>query len=274
MIGHLSGMKLAVGVDHLIYGWVFFGLVMLLLFWVGSFWREDHAEPAHGAPARSTDAGSVRSPWPFAAAALAVAGVWPAYAAWLDARPLPAMPELRVEASGGWQPAAAFSTWVPHWVGADRQLRAAYARDGRPVMLELNYYATQRQGAELINSQNLMTLQLAERWSNVGETRTTVTVGGAQREVRQAKLRGSDGQRLLVWQWNLIGERATVNDHLAKLVLAVDRVGLQRDDGLSVVIATPYEDNADLPAAAETLSRFAADMEPGIAAALGRVDGP
>jgi EpsI family protein len=184
------------------------------------------------------------------------------------------MPELRVEASGGWQPAAAFSTWVPHWVGADRQLRAAYARDGRPVMLELNYYATQRQGAELINSQNLMTLQLAERWSNVGETRTTVTVGGAQREVRQAKLRGSDGQRLLVWQWNLIGERATVNDHLAKLVLAVDRVGLQRDDGLSVVIATPYEDNADLPAAAETLSRFAADMEPGIAAALGRVDGP
>jgi len=25
MIGHLSGNKLAVGVDHLIYGWLFFG---------------------------------------------------------------------------------------------------------------------------------------------------------------------------------------------------------------------------------------------------------
>ena len=35
MIAHLSDMKLALGVDHLIYGWVFFGLVMLLLFWVG-----------------------------------------------------------------------------------------------------------------------------------------------------------------------------------------------------------------------------------------------
>jgi exosortase A len=32
MTGHLSDMKLAVGVDHLIYGWVFFGFVMLLLF--------------------------------------------------------------------------------------------------------------------------------------------------------------------------------------------------------------------------------------------------
>ncbi len=40
MIAHLSDMKLALGVDHLIYGWVFFGLVMLLLFWVGSYWRD------------------------------------------------------------------------------------------------------------------------------------------------------------------------------------------------------------------------------------------
>ena len=40
MIGHLSNMQLAVGIDHYIYGWVFFGLVMLLLFWIGSFWRE------------------------------------------------------------------------------------------------------------------------------------------------------------------------------------------------------------------------------------------
>ena len=32
MIGHLSNMEYAVGVDHLIYGWIFFGLVMLILF--------------------------------------------------------------------------------------------------------------------------------------------------------------------------------------------------------------------------------------------------
>ena len=41
MIGHFSSMKLATGVDHLIYGWVFFGIVMLLMFWIGGFWRED-----------------------------------------------------------------------------------------------------------------------------------------------------------------------------------------------------------------------------------------
>jgi len=41
MIGHLSGMRLAVGVDHFIYGWVFFGIVVSLLFWLGSFWRDE-----------------------------------------------------------------------------------------------------------------------------------------------------------------------------------------------------------------------------------------
>jgi hypothetical protein len=46
MIGHLSSMQLATGVDHIIYGWLFFGLVMFLMFWIGSYWRED-TEPPH-----------------------------------------------------------------------------------------------------------------------------------------------------------------------------------------------------------------------------------
>ena len=61
LVGHLSSMKLAVGVDHLIYGWVFFGLVIGLLFWLGAFWRESAAPlpPARAfhqpTPARDAD---------------------------------------------------------------------------------------------------------------------------------------------------------------------------------------------------------------------------
>jgi exosortase A len=87
MIGHSSNMTLAVGVDHLIYGWAFFGLVMLLLFWVGSFWRED-APTASTAPigppaSRALSAPSAR----VAAAVLGVAacvGVWPAYGWYIE----------------------------------------------------------------------------------------------------------------------------------------------------------------------------------------------
>jgi len=274
MIAHLSDMKLALGVDHYIYGWVFFGIVMLLLFWIGSFWREDD-QPAPGQPesvaARSGRAGA-RPILPVALAALLVAALWPAYAGWLKTRPLPDMPALQIEAQGGWQPTDAFTTWVPHWVGADRQLRQPYAQAGRKVMLELNYYVTQRQDAELINSQNYMIPQKNPAWSNVGETLATVEIGGEPRQVRQAKMRGSDGQRLLVWQWNLINQRPVVSDHAAKLILALDRVRLKRDDGLSVLIATPYEETA-IETAAATLARFAADMEPAIGRTLDQVDG-
>ena len=40
MLGHLSGMTIATGVDHLVYGCGFFGVVMFLLFWLGSRWTE------------------------------------------------------------------------------------------------------------------------------------------------------------------------------------------------------------------------------------------
>jgi exosortase A len=277
MIAHLSDMKLALGVDHYIYGWVFFGIVMLLLFWVGSFWREDGQpqsnQPDRRAPvfAAARDA-STRSSWVAGILVLAVAGVWPAYARFLDSRALPVVAELQIEPHGGWQPAHAFTTWVPHWIGADRQLRLSFAQAGNPVLLELNYYVTQRQGAELINSQNFMVKQKDSAWSNIGEATAGVTIAGQTRQVRQARMRGTNGQRLLVWQWNLINQNPVVNDQIAKLILASDRVQLQRDDGLSVLIATPYEDG-EMEAATSTLSRFAADMDASIGRALDRVDG-
>jgi exosortase A len=275
MIAHLSDMKLALGVDHYIYGWVFFGFVMLLLFWIGSFWREDdQPEPVAVQPAAApVSSGPSRPLLPVALLTLAFVAVWPAYAFWLGQRALPAMPELQVEAQGGWQADETFTDWVPHWIGADRQLRQSYTQDGRNVMLELNYYVTQRQDAELINSQNFMIRQKDDVWSNVGESVTNVTIAGAQRPVRQAKLKSFNGQRLLVWQWNLINQQPVVSDHKAKLVLALDRVSLKRDDGLSVLIATPYEDT-DIQTAAATLARFAAEMEPAIARTLDQVDGP
>jgi EpsI family protein len=161
---------------------------------------------------------------------------------------------------------------VPHWVGADRQLRQSYTQAGHSVLLELDYYVTQRQDAELINSQNFMVRQKKAAWSNVGESIVTVQIDGQARQVRQARLRGSNGQRILVWQWNLINQRPVVSDPIAKLILAFDRVRLQRDDGLSVLIATPYGD-ADIKSAAATLARFAADMEPAIGRTLDQVDG-
>ena len=40
MIAHLSDMKYATGVDHLIYGWLWFGVVLFIMFAIGNIWRD------------------------------------------------------------------------------------------------------------------------------------------------------------------------------------------------------------------------------------------
>lgn len=261
MIAHLSGMKLALGIDHYIYGWVFFGIVMLLLFWIGSFWREDE----HGADRDRTGKAyaptQVRELKPLlvmGGTIILVALLWPVYASWLEHRPLPQMAQLKVDGAGGWQPAQAFSDWHPHWIGAARSLEQNYAKQGKAVLLRIDYYPTQRQDQELINSQNFMIKQKHKVWSNMGEALTKVNIGGHVMEVRQAKLRAYNRQRILVWQWNDIDGRVVNNDYLGKLILAWDKVRGSRDDGSSVLIATPYTD--DMQAAKATLAAFATDM--------------
>ncbi|MDP2561127.1 exosortase A [Psychrobium sp. 1_MG-2023] len=40
LIAHHSEMKYATGADHLIYGWLFFGLIIFVMFYVGGFWAD------------------------------------------------------------------------------------------------------------------------------------------------------------------------------------------------------------------------------------------
>jgi exosortase A len=86
LIGHFSGNKLAVGIDHLIYGWLFFGVVIGVMFLVGMRWAEPEAPPVAapaGASARATAAS-----WRSAAAGVAALMVLalPPAAAWRTER--------------------------------------------------------------------------------------------------------------------------------------------------------------------------------------------
>jgi exosortase A len=40
-IGHKTDMEYATGADHIIYGWLFFSIVLILLISIGKMWRED-----------------------------------------------------------------------------------------------------------------------------------------------------------------------------------------------------------------------------------------
>lgn len=273
MIAHLSDMKLATGVDHLIYGWVFFGLVMLLLFWAGSFWREDFPSDENAKTAASPIA---TAPIPLQRLALAtlavlgVAAVWPGYALYLKSHVMPpAHIELAAPAdTGGWQAdPAPLSNWKPEYQGSDASLMKTYRKGNKAVSLYLGYYGHQRDGAELVTSSNVLVVQEHRVWNNVGETRRAATIAGQPVQIIQTRLR-SAAQRLLVWNWDRVGGTYTTNAHLAKLLEAKTRLLGQRDDAAAIILSTPYEAKPDGAAAA--LQEFTNDMLPAIEASLKR----
>lgn len=272
LIGHFSDMKLAVGVDHFIYGWVFFGVVILLLFLAGSFWRDPPAPQAalEAAPPRSPASRSA-----LAAAAggvLLLAGLWPAYAGYLD-RPTDGN-DVRLESPAGlsgWvREAAPSAGWRPEYRGATASAFQLYRKDGNTVALYVAHYRNQKQGAELIGSQNSLAGPAESPWLVVGETARTEDFGAGPVQLHQTRLR-SPAQRLLAWDWYRIAGRDLSNPYFVKALLARDKLLGRGDDAAAIVLAAPYAERAD--AAEETLRQFARDMLPAIHASLAAVAG-
>jgi exosortase A len=270
MIAHLSDMKLALGIDHLIYGWLFFGLVMLLLFWLGSFWRD----PVTDTPGGSVDASprAVRVSGAgvagLAAAVVAIAATWPLYAAYLDrASEASGTPILATPAAAsGWSVhTMPLTDWRPRYGGASASVFQVYYKGDLAVALYLGYYRRQRQGAELVTSTNIMVQQKHPDWANVGESRRREDLGKGPVNIRQTQLR-SVGQRLLIWDWFRISGHDLSNPYFAKLLLARDKLLRRGDDAAAIILAIPYDERTDV--AQETLRQFVREMLPSIEATL------
>lgn len=277
MIAHLSDMKLALGVDHYIYGWVFFGLVMILLFWIGSFWREDD-EPA---PVRAMSAGGrVRLTVPMSGGGgnrkmmivgvgmLAAIGIGPLAAHLYQGNPgTSAHVTLEAPApAGGWQASSTPTwDWQPRYLGMTAQLQKAYVRGDQTASIYLAYYRNQHQDAELVNSQNVMIEQKHPLWSNIGEEIITIPLNGHSVQIRQTRLR-SPGMNLLIWDWYWLDGTYTSNHYAAKLIEARNKLLGGQRNAAGIVIATGYEEKIE-PAAA-VLRDVVAGMLPSIEASL------
>ena len=264
LIGHFSGMKLAVGIDHFIYGWVFFGVVIALLFWLGSFWREAPA-PAAGPATSDRRAPAAIVTVLAAAGVLALGAAAPLYATYLE-RPAPARAPLALEspaAASGWTAQAPPAGWRPAYAGAAASAYQAYRKDGRTVLLHLARYRDQKQGAELIGAGN--SLAGDAPWQAVAQGARREDLGAGPLELRETHLR-APGQRLLVWDWYRVSGRDFANPYLAKALLARDKLLGRGDEAAAVVLAAPYGERSDKAQA--DLRRFAREMLPAIHAAL------
>ncbi|HEY1042888.1 MAG TPA: exosortase A [Telluria sp.] len=244
MIGHLSGNTLAVGIDHFIYGWIFFGIVMFLLFWIGSFWREGTAAP--NAAAAETPAPGARRLAPaavaLAAALIAVAAPPLAFDAALADASVRAADLGRL--SLAWQETDSVTAWRPAYSTASAQLHRSYRAGPQHAGLSVLYYQDQRRaGVKLISSVNRLADPNAGWWQ-LSQVAHVEQFGPRILELREAVL--SDGsQKLLVWSWYWIAGQTTASDYAGKVYQARALLTSGRDDGAALLAYARFDEDPE-----------------------------
>lgn len=270
MLGHVSDMTIATGVDHLIYGWVFFGIVIFLLILVGSRFRDSDVDNKPSSAQiltmqnNSYSAGLKQAIYG-GCISFVLIGIWPVLAYEIDnnvdkqissvINPLPSFENWEAVNKNPWN-------WEPVSIGAEKRNQFYQQGDAR-VAIFLHYYFVQEQGAELINSRNFIVDPELDSWRVVGRQKVDVSISNESVSVDQTLVKGPDIQ-LLVWSWYRIGEDYTSNKYVAKLLEGWAKLTFSRQDAGKIIVAIPFDENVKQAERARLLQGFIKDAMPGI----------
>ena len=259
MIGHFSGMELATGVDHLVYGWVFFGLVIGLMFYIGSFWREDSSDAIVATGKHRTEitqSGNKRLYLAFAAVMVCVS-IFPLKVYFQhDSEAL--MTELTVPAIHTWtSDDQAISSWVPDYTGMDATLNISYKKEDAKSGLYIAYYSNQQQGRELVSTMNVLVNPKHDVWRSIDLGHDEIRVGDHSVTVAKAIVK-TNNEEWLVSYFYLIDGNIVVNSYLAKLYEARQKILGRGQDASAIFISVPIDRGKD--EAEETLDAFLAEV--------------
>jgi len=220
---------------------------MFVMFWIGSFWREDvgtaSAPAAAAAPVPATRAVAAmprRLP-ATVGGVLLMCALWPALALLgerANHNPAPVrLADIAVSAPQG----AEFADWKPFYMEPDARFHRAYQAGGVPVSLTVLYYRNQNPDKNLISSINRLT-GYQDDWHEVESTVRAETVAGHPVTLHEGILRTPRGA-LMVWAFKWIGGHYTGSDYVGKLWQAAGKAMLRGDDGAAVMLAVPYDND-------------------------------
>ncbi len=229
MLAHVTDNALAVGVDHLVYGWVFFSLVMLLMLWVGGLFADRVIEDPVARPVEATTPRARNGTFSAMLAGSLVLAGGPALATLTDpvAEPLPSDIAARA-VPGGWTAlpidGEAMDRWVPRFEGAD-SVEMLRVTDGAHVVdVFVAAYSHQRDGAEALHWSNRFDDDVIWKRASVGGMTLETGASGLPRDARRDELtyyvqhaNGTDFSSRIVASWVLSGDMFTASAKQAKI---------------------------------------------------------
>ncbi len=264
LLGHYSGNTIAVGADHLIYGWVFFGIVIMIMFVIGARWAQPDAPPGTAPLARSPQAVEpLRMRWVMPLATAAVLALPVLALQGLVAHEHRTLPQL---AEPAWPAGLGVASntgldWTPAFENPPAQLSRHYAADGQQIGLYVGYYRQQDIGSKLVSSNNMLVPSDDKDWAQVDAgARRVVLASGLDLEWKTARLRrpvgSSDSTSIVVWQVYWVNGRYTTSDTQAKVYGALYRLLGRGDDGAVVIVYAADDGSGSADA---RLERFVRD---------------
>lgn len=269
-IAHVTDNEVAVGVDHFVYGWIFFAFVTAVLLAIGASFRDHRVEsPSAEAPAAPVDTSFVT--WnarPFYLAGLAsilVIAVAPAFSAYLNSRlegrMVPILPKPVV--GQGWRLIdRPTDTWRPRFDGADAEMTLHYEAGDKTVIFYTAFYTHQRLKSEIVNQMNRFDDDRI--WTRAGSGRTEAVLDNRPVATAYTRLVSRSAGRL-VWHWYWVDEEFTADPLRAKLLQARARLFGGTEAAAVVAVATNYQDRpAEAAAVLKAFMEFLSPLGPAL----------
>ena len=240
MLAYLSDFTLAVGVDHIVYGFIFLSLVLFVLIGIAYAMRDpeeaDVAPVPPAAASRLSESGDMRRLVLVTLAAIATLGAVEAYAARLEAPTESVAVALGTPRAGnGWKLLERDGPgWRGDFPGADAEATWRFAKGDRLLHVFVAYYGSEYPGKELITHRN----------SLLGSDTSQALRAGRLREWEFAGvpppaflvLRGVDGPTV-VWYWYGVDGHITADRNEAKFVAMKEKLLGRRAPSALIAIA-------------------------------------
>ena len=266
IIGHLSGNRLAAGVDHLIYGWVFFGVVISLMFLVGARWAETPPERAPQPNSSTPGEKPASTARLFRVFVMLAALLLLPHALILSTQSSATAPASTLGAinAANWQVTEAPAiSWKPAFQNPAQEKQWGFSNaQNQQITLYVTYYRAQHATSKLISSENVLVKSYDAQWAQVSSSSFQTNIAGQQISMASAEIKRlassgiADHDGLLVWQCYWVAGRLTTSPYLAKLYGAWQQLTSSSDDSAILVLSTPLSQRDSTNSADSVLAEF------------------
>lgn len=248
LIAHLTNNEWGLGLSHLTFGWIIFGIVVFTAFWIGGLWQDPNPLPS-GEESSAADSIVVISLTSGLIIALILALPHFAQSLLTGSGNRTGSPELDFSHSlqGLGNGDVHHALIAPNFNGAARTHQQAFQQGDADLLLYVAYYRNQTQGHELINVANQ--LEPTKDWNWTGHRRYTIPgTPLAEFHVEKYSQETVINMATRIY-WN--SGYTTQSAMRSKLIQAINLLTGRGDDGAAIVIAAAAPQEAQARQALE-----------------------